>query len=43
MRESVRNWLLAVARQEPNPYDQAERLVQAHPEFYRNVQMAKKA
>ncbi len=24
MRESVRNWLLAVARQEPNPYVQGE-------------------
>jgi hypothetical protein len=43
MRESIRNWLLAVARQESNVYDQAERLAQAYPEFYRNVQMTKKA
>lgn len=28
MCESVRNWLLAVARQEPNVYDQAERFYQ---------------
>jgi len=43
MSKAVRNWLLAVARQEPNPYEQAELLAQAHPEFYRNVQMTKKA
>jgi len=43
MHKAVRNWLLAVARQEPNVYDQAERLVQAYPEFYWNVQMIKKA